>query len=199
MPTSFPSLDDPTEHVKLGQHVYEIVPQPLPYLKRHLGEVFESLTGAEIDASNIGAFITGRAWDLLKVFIPDLMPLHEWEGFASPAAMEGDLYDEETVRRLAPTPPQVKTAVLLCMKVNAIDAYKALGRIVDPTVLRPRITAILLDFLQQSSANVSSAPARTPSMTSSPPASPTEASTAPSEPTGAMSSSPLPAGLANSA
>ncbi len=177
------SLDD-NPSVQLGGHIYEVVPQPLPYLKRHLGRTFSELVeGAEgLSGSNVMAWITGRAWDVLKVFIPDLMPLYEWEGYGSQAQMEADDYDEALMRTLAPTGPQTKTALELCMRANGLDVYKTLGRLVDPTLLQGIVTKLLAESLTKTSANDSSPPARTPSMTSSSPASPTEASTGPSEP-----------------
>ncbi len=174
------SLDDPHETVKLGRHIYEVVPQSLPLLKRRLGKAFEEITSMQdVDASNIGAVLTGRAWDILKVFLPDLMPLYEWEGYASQAAMEGDLFDE-TLAATAPTGPQTKTAIQLCMKANGLDVWKTMGKLVDPTLLRAKVTAMLAESLSTSSPSGSSPRVPTPSTTSSPPESPIEAITGPS-------------------
>lgn len=186
------SLDDPHETVKLGRHIYEVVPQPLPLLKRNLGRMFEEITSmGDVDAQNIGAVITGRAWDILKVFLPDLMPLHEWEGYASQAQMEADDPDED-IMRSAQTGPQVKTAIALCMKANGLDVWKTLGKLVDPTLLRAKVTAMLAESLSTSSPRGSSPRAPTPSTTSSPPESPTVAITGPSEPTGSGSATTTP-------
>lgn len=177
MPSKMPAgLDlDQFESVRLGSHIYEVVPQPLPLLKRDLADLFAGLlAGRDITADNIGEFVTGSIRDVLAIFLPDLMPLHEWEGFATKAAMEANMLDRDWAREHAPTGPQARFAIDVCFKSNSLDAWKLLGKLVDPTLLRAWATRQLAGFLSQPSANVFSAPAPTPSTTSSSPASPTE-------------------------
>lgn len=171
-----PTFDIGSEWVQLGSHAYEVVDQPWPYLSHEIGEVIAAATLGDIDASNALAFFGGRAYDLVRVFIPDLMPAHEWHGFASAEAMAEGTYDP-IAARLAPTPSQIKTAIRVCMKVSGLDAVKMLGGILDPPTrawLKAKLGSELVGFLENASPSDSSPPAPTPSTTSSPPASPTE-------------------------
>jgi hypothetical protein len=172
MPTP-PTFADESEWVQLGTHQYEVKDQPLPYLRHELGAFFETLTAAEVDASNVLEFLSGRAHEVLKVFIPDLMPLWEWNGYATAHAMEAGEYDAVAARN-GPKPSEIRTAITVCMKVSGMDAYKVLGKIVDPTLLRAWVTRELTRFLSSTSLSDLSQQARTPSMTSSAPESPTE-------------------------
>lgn len=167
-----PTFDTGSEWVQLGQHQYEVVDQPLPYLKHELGALFETLTETDIDASNVLDFLSGKAYELLHIFIADLMPLWEWNGYATAHAMEAGEYDAVAARN-GPTPSQIKLAITVCMKVSGLDAYKMLGKIVDPTLLRAWVTRELSAFLSNHSLSDLSAPAPTPSTTSSAPESPT--------------------------
>ncbi len=177
MAPKFPAIDADIETVRLGNHTYEVVPQPIALVKHDLADVFDGLTAGEIDASNIGAFFTGGMHTFLKVFIPDLMPVHEWEGYQSAEAMKAGVLDRDVARMLSPQGPQVKLAMRVALKVNGLDGYKSLAALVDPTT-RQVITAKALRWLESAiSASESSAPALTPSTTSSPQVSPTEADT----------------------
>lgn len=168
-----PTFDTESEWVQLGQHQYEVVDQPLPYLKHELGALFETLTGTDIDASNVLDFLSGKAYDTVRIFIADLMPRHEWEGYATRDAMEQGDYDPVAARN-GPTASQIKLAITVCMKVSGLDAYKLLGKIVDPTLLRSWVTRELRAFLSSRSLSDLSAPVPTPSTISSAPESPTE-------------------------
>lgn len=168
-----PTFDTASEWVQLGRHQYEVVDQPLPYLKHELGALFETLTTADIDGANLLEFLSGKAYDIIRIFIPDLMPRWEWEGFATQHAWEAGEYDPVAARN-GPTPSQIRTAITVCMKVSGLDAYKMLGKIVDPTLLKAWVTRELHPFLTKTSLSDLSAPAPTPSTTSSSPESPTE-------------------------
>lgn len=146
------TLEQETQHVQLGQDTYEVVPQPMPYLKRSLGTLFEGLGEMDIEEDGLGAFITGKSHEILKVFIPDLMPLHLWEGFRSEQDMADDNYDAEHARRVAPTGPQVRLALTVCLKVNGLDLVGQLGKLVDPTVLRQLATRYLIAQIEEGSS-----------------------------------------------
>lgn len=172
-----PTFDDNSEWVQLGTHAYQVVDQPLPRLRRKLGSVWAGIETAEVSAENVLDLFSEKAYDFFRIFIRDLMPRWEWEGYASQAAMDADEPDDASELH-APTPSQIKTAAVVCMKVSGLDGMKnALGGLVDPKWLRSRISLMLEDFLSRESSSGSSALALTPSMTASPPAPPTEEST----------------------
>ncbi len=142
MTTSLPALEDESERIRLGEHIYIVEPQPIGYLKHMLGRAFESLTsghGGTLDAGGLGNMVTGKAYELLEIFVPDVMPRHEFEGFASAEAMEEGNYSRgaDTVKV---TGPQVRTALAVCFRVNGIDIWKQLGQVIDPFVIREVVT-----------------------------------------------------------
>lgn len=160
--------------IQLGEHSYTLVPQRHAYLQHKLGEKLGSLGDVEpiAGAAMLGQ-LTGQVYELLKVFIPNLMPRWEFEGFGSPGAMEEGKYEEEADR--SPTPDQIITAFEMAMKINRLDLVKHLKEIVgtDFLVAQMRVmigeaTAKALDGSQTSpSPNGESA------LTTSTPSSPT--------------------------
>lgn len=186
-----PTFDIGSEWVQLGDHKYEVMDQGWPYLSHEIPEVLSAIATGEIDTSNVLAFAGGKMYDLLRVFIPDLMPEHEWRGFASQAAMQAGLYDRELARR-APKPSEIRFALQVCMKVSGLDGMKMLGNLLDPPTrawLRAKLGSVLVDYLENVSLSDLSAPAPTPSMTASTQESPTAASTSDEPPTEAGSAS----------
>lgn len=162
-----------TEHVKLGHGHYSVVPQPLPLLKHELGPLLGKLADSDLEAGNIGDALTGGFHSLLRVFIPDLMPLHEWEGYATRESFDAEEFDAATARRLAPTTIEVKFAVKVCAKVNGIDLWNSLGSVLDPTVLSrwaDDLRGIIVSQMRsrlESSTSSSSEGSGSPSTTSS--------------------------------
>lgn len=149
--------------VQLGDRTYEVVPQPLPLLKHDLAEKFEQLANMDVQGSRgIGDFLTGNLHSVLSAFIPDLMPLHEWEGYPSAAAMEKGVLDREYARK-APTGPQAKLALDVAMKANDLDVWRNLGDLLDPTTRRELVGAAVQTMMKGSpsttSPNGSSLPA----------------------------------------
>lgn len=167
-----PSLSDQTEWLQLGPNTYEVGAQPIPIVKHALADYFARLTASDIDVENFLEFATGKAHELLSIFIPDLMPLYEWEGYLSADAMARGEFDPDVARRVAPDGQQVHHALVVCFKVNKLDIHKLLGKIVDPTVLREWVTRQVRDYLSRTSLSELSEPAPTPSTISSPPESP---------------------------
>lgn len=173
-PAKIRALDASTEYVRLGAHTYEIHPQPLPYLRHHLGSLFEQLeTDGVEDAEDLLSFVSGKFYETLKVFIPDLMPRHEWEGYESEVAFEGGLYSDEWARK-APDGQQVRRALTVCFEVSGLDVWKTFGKLLDPTLLRATVTRYVAGFLSSNLQSASSPQAPTPSTTSSFPVLPTE-------------------------
>lgn len=128
-----PHHTDPS-HVALGEHIYEVVPQKLGRLKRQLGHTLDNLADSTVERDNFLGMIGDQAYTILAVFIPDLMPKWEWDGYGSESAADEDLYDESGDR--SPDADQIVTAFQVAMKVNRLDLFKHLGQIVDPSMLR---------------------------------------------------------------
>lgn len=120
-----------TQEIKLGEHTYTVVAQRHAYLQRELGPRIQEtldLTGGDT-ASMIKAGTVGYH-SLLSVFIPDLMALWEWEGFASQTAMDGDQYDKEADK--SPTIDQMVIAFKAVASVNRLDLATKLKELVGP-------------------------------------------------------------------
>ncbi len=145
------------DQITLGAHEYTVVAQPLGYLEVELGDVFGGLgrvSGAKdladvvIERGEDGTTTTtsaparsgfgeiaGPGYDILRVFIPDLMPEHEFRGFASEEAMAAGVRDRGAAR-LTPTVPQIAGAFETIVRVNRLDVVKHLGKIISPTLLQ---------------------------------------------------------------
>lgn len=119
--------------VQLGEHIYDVVPQKLGRLKRQLGSRLDSLADATVGQDNIIGLLGDQAYSILGVFIPDLMPKWEWDGYRSESAADADDYEEDTDH--SPDADQVVTAFRVAMSVNKLDLFKHLGKIVDPSML----------------------------------------------------------------
>jgi hypothetical protein len=149
-------------------HTYAVVPQRHAYLQRQLSQTFESL--GELDVKQLrgdaeGAILgqtTTQVWSLLKVFIPDLMPLYEWEGFSSDEAMKANDYDKERDR--SPDLDQQVEAFKAVLEVNRLDLLRYIKDLVGPDFfkaqLQQRLGTLLADLLDPSSTPSPSLPQR---------------------------------------
>ena len=153
--------------VELGAHSYRIVPQRTGYLKRKLGAFvggLEEWSNADIEgAGDLWSLLEDRAYELLAILIPDLMPRWEFEGFASQTAADEDQYDEEADR--SPTMPQIKTAFVSALQVNDFDWLKHLKNFIGPDLLRAQIRAFLANWTQEQMQSRSSPSLPTPPLT----------------------------------
>jgi hypothetical protein len=131
-----------TREIKLGEHEYTVVAQRHAYLERKLGPQIGATLNLSAAEGPIAIASTGYH-ALLNVFIPELMPLWEWRGFASETAYtatelhktsggeEGsDQYDEAADR--SPTTDQMVTAFRAVAEVNRIDLVEKLKELVGP-------------------------------------------------------------------
>jgi hypothetical protein len=77
------NLPDPDAvPVKLGDKDYFVTPQPIGYLRARLGAALGGLADMDMTAETILDVLGGRAYAIMSVFIPELMP--EWEFFRIP-------------------------------------------------------------------------------------------------------------------
>lgn len=143
-------MESPGIDVELGEHEYRIVPQRQARLYRKLfgpkGVVQElqnmdSLFGEESSFDSFFSVISDRLYAVLLVFIPDLMPEWEFEGYGSPTAAENDEYDDEGDR--SPTHPQVIEALQTAVQVNGIGWVKKLSGFFDPAMVRAALTTYI--------------------------------------------------------
>lgn len=124
------------DEVQLGRYVYEVCEQALPLIEDALGEWFQTLTegGAPNGENlNLGSFVSLKAYTLLQAFIGDLMPWYEFRGYASEQAMKNGERDRTLAAR-APSGPQVRRALDAGFRVNGIDIWNDVKKLVDPTV-----------------------------------------------------------------
>lgn len=124
--------------VPLGDEVYTLIPQKIGRLRSQLPLQFRELESlADLEASSLDGFIgqsLERAHGVLKVFIPNLMPVHVFCGFGSVEAYERNEYFEEQDH--GPDLPQIKNAFIEAMRVNALDLFGHLKNVFGPDLLR---------------------------------------------------------------
>lgn len=149
-------MDEVSATVELGvtaegtsTHTYELVPQRHARLERRLvGEhgVFSSLDDlAQLDEreglDNIVNLLGGYLYDVLHVFIPDLMPRHEFNGFATAEAMDASDYNENA--DTSPTVPQIVAAFRVAIDVNGLRWVGKLKDFFDPRLVRAQLNAVM--------------------------------------------------------
>ncbi len=164
--------------ITIGAHEYTVVAQPLAYLEMELGDVFAGLSGvdkpadlADVVTENATSTdtpaarqgfgeVAGPGYDILKVFIPDLMPEYEFRGFASEDAFANGVRDRAAAR-CAPTVPQVVEAFEVIFKVNRLDVVKHLGKVIPKGLVEKflkqaigdSVSALLLSSLPEPGAS----------------------------------------------
>ncbi len=151
--------------VRLGDHEYVVVPQRIGRLQHELGETFATLgQDAETPEGSGRNDLTGSAWRLLRVFVPGLMPEHEFVGFASQNALDSGEYDASADR--SPNPEEIETAVRAVLTVNRIDLVKHLGKVIPPQVItglvREQLGAGISTLLSSSPSVSGDSPPTTP-------------------------------------
>lgn len=124
--------------VPIGNQTYQLIPQKLGRLRSQLPLQFKSLESlATLEMGTFDAFVgqsLERAHGILKVFIPDLMPVHEFCGFSTSEAYAANEYHEESDH--GPDLPQIRNAFEVAMKVNSLDLFKHLGNVFSPDLIR---------------------------------------------------------------
>lgn len=147
------TMEDAPATVRLGEHDVPVYPQRWRYAVNKLGATVTSFvsSGQEITAENFAVFAGDKVYDVLCALIPNLpkrMPRWEFEGYVSAEAAQrsaanpdADEYDPETGRE--PDFAQIVGAVEAAWKVNRLDVLGGLKAIVDPTMLKAQINALV--------------------------------------------------------
>lgn len=132
-------------------HVYHVVQQRQARLLRKLfgekgvislddlSELFDADDDAEPDFAEILLGLGGKVHDVLSVFIPELMPRWEWDGFASETAAMEDQYDEDADR--SPSVPQQQKAFETVIQVNGLRWLRRLKDVIDPKLIKAQVNA----------------------------------------------------------
>lgn len=97
------------------------------------GEVDDSAAAAAMFENLIHA-AEGKLYELFTVFIPDLMPRWEFEGYGSERHLEEDEYVEELDR--SPSVPQMVNAFEAAVQVNSLRWVKKVTGFFDSQMLR---------------------------------------------------------------
>ena len=135
--------------ITMGAHEYEVRPQKIGYLMHRLGPRLQEVLESEVEGVDGAALVGARAHDVLKVFIPDLMPLHEFLGYASEETMRNGEYSEAT--DVSPEPLQIKDAFSAAKMVNGGEVLDHLKALLGPA-LTQRATALIAAKLAEMSS-----------------------------------------------
>ena len=134
--------------VRLGDAEYTVFPQRFGRIKKQLGSEFGDLSDLAFEslADFIGQGLD-RAHRVLRVFIPDLMPVREFCGYATEEAYNDPEADEAD--DVGPTFPEVVDAFDTVMKVNRFDLFKQLGNVVSPELIRAYLNQMVAENLSR--------------------------------------------------
>lgn len=162
--------------VELGSDTYEVVPQPWVYLQHEIREFGSGLGDLESfsdvgDIDTVVGELGDRAWELIRIFIPDLMPKHRFMGYRSADAMEEGTYDEEAARK-APTFAQIIDAVETSLRVNRLDVIKRLKSVFPTDLIEAEIRRALAGKLIERSSGGTTASSISPSPNGESPSTP---------------------------
>jgi hypothetical protein len=128
------------DKVTLGDHEVDVYPQRHAYLTNKLSKYVTKLAASDLDigdAGGVASFLGGEAYDLLSVLIPAYgkrCPRFEFLGYDSQEAFEHDEYDEDKDK--SPTFDQIIEAFAVSARVQRFDSLKALGKVIDPKLIR---------------------------------------------------------------
>lgn len=139
-------MGDGQVKVKLGDSEYVVVPQRIGRLEHQLQGLLGDLASAS-DSDNTGDFLQKlgtRGYEVLHVFIPDIMPEHRFRGYASAAALEKGEYSDEDDQ--SPSFDQIVDAFNAVMRVNRVDVFGGLKNVLGPDFLRALIRSRLAEM-----------------------------------------------------
>lgn len=146
-------------HIHLGLdkdgkaiHSLPCYPQPHRRIVKRLGGVLDALRDSAddggFDAERFVGGLGGRLYETLTTFVPKLpefLPEHEFNGYASPVAWKEDRYDEDN--DTSPSLPQFIDAFDTIIEVNGGKRFLALlGQVFDPGMLRAEMSLALSEW-----------------------------------------------------
>lgn len=137
------------QKIKLGAHDYTVRPQPIGYLMNSLGPELQAALESQVEGIEGARWLGAKAHEVLRVFIPELMPLHEFLGFASEETMLAKQYEREHDR--SPDAPQVKGAFKAVKTVNGGEVLDALKAVLGPAVTQ-KLSGFILTKVTESGA-----------------------------------------------
>jgi hypothetical protein len=167
--------------VTLGDAEVPVYPQRHAYLQNKVGKWMQSLVDnqGDLNTADALAFLGGNAYEVLSVMIPSLpkrIPRWQWDGYGSAEAAEAGEYDEE--QDSSPTIPQIVEAFNTAVAINRFDVFKAVLKVVDPTMLRNWINAQMAEWLTSNNSLNSSGTSTDADQTSSGTTAPTSTASA---------------------
>lgn len=136
-------MSDNDLSAKLGAREYRIIPQGIGRIRRKLVKLMQFADGAAIDGE-----MDSELYDVLKTFVPDLVPLHELLGYDSRESYEQGSEPEGAIEEA--TLPQILDAISTIYTVNGADRLVRLGKglvgaDLIQTLLRKELTTWSLD------------------------------------------------------
>lgn len=133
--------------VPLGDHTYTVVPQKMGRIRSRLIPQFRGLDQLlNLEGASVDTLLDEgmeRAHALMLVFIPDLMPLHEFCGYSTSEAQKAGEYHEGSDH--GPDFPQLRNAFETCLRVNSFDLLGHLKNFFSPELIRAVVQERLLD------------------------------------------------------
>lgn len=150
--------------ITLGAHEYEVRPQKIGYLLNRLGSRLQEILAAEVDGVDGAALLGAKGYEMLKVFIPDLMPMHEFLGYASAEMLQSGEYSEAT--DVSPEPLQIKDAFSAAKAVNGGEVLDHLKALVGQEMLQKLVKLAVAKAAENSTISLTPAPSPTSQPTS---------------------------------
>lgn len=171
-------MSDPVQ-ITLGDRTYGVRAQRIGRLADKLGDRFGQIVDMELggDGASQLASLGGAAHEILRVFIPEVMPLPEFLGYASEADMREGRRPSDPDADRSPTLPEIEQAFRTAFDVNGFGVLGHLKALVEPEVLRKMITLQISRTLTSGSGGSPSSPQ--PSGESDQPSSGTSAPSTP--------------------
>lgn len=126
--------------VTLGDHTYLVIPQGIGWLTHKLGPRLQEAVEADIEGIDGLDVLGAKAHSVLSAFIPDVMPLHEFLGYASSEAMREGTYDPAADR--SPNILDVEEAFKAASDVNGGRVLAALKALLGPELSQKAVAAI---------------------------------------------------------
>lgn len=133
--------------IKMGDYEYIVVPQRIGRIRAELPKALAGMEDFEAsDFDGLLDLLGDRAHGVLKVFIPDLMPPWEFQGFPTKETMEAGDYNEEYDK--SPDPGQIRDAFTAASTVSRMDFLGSLGKLIGPDLIRAFVAGLMRQTLE---------------------------------------------------